>query len=159
MRQLFLSITVSFCTLLATGQTFSLTDTVVKENDVYTTYQIGHQLGKWQLLEDCFPLLDSIAFFMENNKDVEVEIVSHVDTRWKTTWYSDLPQKRAQEIVDYLIEKGISSERLVAWGCYGTDPIISEEEIDKMKSEVEIEEAHRINRRTEFRILEVKKID
>jgi peptidoglycan-associated lipoprotein len=82
----------------------------------------------------------------------------------------ELSQKRAQSVVDYLIEKGISPQRLVAKGYGETWPkevtrdlarqydflkrndVLTEEFIKKLTPEQQ-QIANAINRRTEFRVL------
>ena len=65
----------------------------------------------------------------------------------------DLSQRRAQSCVDYLIEKGIETDRMESKG-YGEELLlVTDEEIEKLETEEEREDAHQKNRRTEFRIL------
>jgi outer membrane protein OmpA-like peptidoglycan-associated protein len=55
-----------------------------------------------------------------------------------------LSQARAQSVVDYLINKGISKDRLVAKGYGELQPIETND----------TEEGRQMNRRSEFKILE-----
>jgi outer membrane protein OmpA-like peptidoglycan-associated protein len=55
--------------------------------------------------------------------------------------------------VKYLIEKGIAEERLTPKGLGESVPLISDKEINAMKTEEEQEQAHQVNRRTVFKIL------
>lgn len=155
-RQVFISIILSFSTLLATGQTFELTDTVFNEGDILRTYQTHFELGRWRLLEESFPFLDSVVDFMKTNENLEFLEIGYHGTPCKATWSMCLSQKRAQQIVDYLIKKGIEPVRLWTKGYNDTFPIIWEREIEKMTSKEEIDEANRINTRTELKILNVK---
>jgi hypothetical protein len=60
---------------------------------------------------------------------------------------------RAKAVVDYLIDHGISKDRLKYAGYGETQPIIPDSVIYKEKSKEKREEMHQQNRRTEFKIL------
>jgi peptidoglycan-associated lipoprotein len=84
---------------------------------------------------------------------------------------SDLSQKRAQSVVNYLISKGVNPARLEAKGYGETWPkkvtkkiakeyeflkvgdILNEEYITKLETEEQKEIAKSLDRRTEFRVL------
>ena len=53
--------------------------------------------------------------------------------------------------MDYLISKGIATDRLQAKGYGETQTLISDKEINAMASNEEKEAAHQKNRRTTFR--------
>jgi len=60
--------------------------------------------------------LDVIARVMKNNPEFKLTVESHIDKREgeyakKTGFYKDLAQKRADKVIDYLVEKGISRDR------------------------------------------------
>jgi peptidoglycan-associated lipoprotein len=97
--------------------------------------------------------------------------MSHTDSRDTEEYNYDLSQKRAQSVVQYLIEKGVEPARLSAKG-YGesspkvvdasivaqapflkTGTTLSEQYINSLPSEEQKEIAHQVNRRTEFRVL------
>jgi cell division septation protein DedD len=88
---------------------------------------------------------------LKETPDVKLQINSHSDERGEANYNKELSQRRAQSVVDYLIAKGINSERLIAKG-YGFEmPIIKH---------AKTEEEHQKNRRTTFKILnssEIKK--
>jgi peptidoglycan-associated lipoprotein len=97
--------------------------------------------------------------------------MSHTDSRDTEEYNIELSQKRAQSVVDYLIEKGIDQERLSAKGYGESSPkmvdeelaseypfleegfILNEQFIDQLPNDEQKEIAHQINRRTEFRVL------
>jgi peptidoglycan-associated lipoprotein len=97
--------------------------------------------------------------------------MSHTDSRDTEEYNQDLSQKRAQSVVQYIIEKGIEPVRLSPKG-YGesapkvvdadiagqnpflkTGTSLSEQYINSLSGEEQKEIAHQINRRTEFRVL------
>lgn len=92
-------------------------------------------------------VLDSILVFFNDNKDLLIEIGSHTDSRGSDEYNQKLSQARAQSVVDYLIEKGVANDRLVAKG-YGETKLVNNCGNDVPCSE----EEHQRNRRTTFRI-------
>ena len=138
------------------GQSFNLSDTTVSVDDVLITYYINIELGGWKLMESSFPFLDSVVYFLNANPNVKVEVGYHLDDRYKPTYSMDISQKRAQEVVDYLIKHGISSSRLVAKGYNESSPIVWERNIERMNSPEAREKARVLNRRTELKIIKIE---
>ena len=83
-----------------------------------------------------------------------------------------LSQKRAQSVVDYLISKGISKDRLTAKGYGESQPkvitkrlaktcpfkegtVLDENFINSLEDDSLKEKANQLNRRTEFKVLEI----
>jgi OmpA-OmpF porin, OOP family len=87
-------------------------------------------------------ILDDLVDFLNLNNNLSVEISSHTDARGSDQYNLKLSSERAKSVVDYLIEKGIVKERLVAQG-YG--------ETKLLVPNAATEEEHQKNRRTAFR--------
>jgi peptidoglycan-associated lipoprotein len=132
---------------------------------------IFYDFGKWDLRPESMVSLDKLVETLNDNETVTIELMSHTDSRDTEEYNYDLSQKRAQSVVQYLIEKGVEPERLSAKG-YGesspkvvdesilaqaaflkTGTTLSEQYINTLPSEEQKEIAHQVNRRTEFRVL------
>ena len=86
---------------------------------------------------------------MKDKPGLRIEIGSHTDSRGDDAYNMTLSQQRAQSVVNYLVSKGISRDRLVAKG-YGETRLVN-----KCSNGVDCTEAeHQQNRRTEFRIIQ-----
>jgi peptidoglycan-associated lipoprotein len=132
---------------------------------------IFYDFGKWDLRPESMVSLDKLVETLNDNPNVTIELMSHTDSRDTEEFNLDLSQKRAQSVVDYLIGRGIATDRLTAKGYGETSPKVVDEEIVKnspflrlgatlteqfinnLASEEQKEIAHQINRRTEFRVL------
>jgi peptidoglycan-associated lipoprotein len=131
---------------------------------------INYEFGSWELLPQSKTALDTLVAILVVNPTITVEIMSHTDHVGSDQFNFELSQKRAQSVVDYLIERGISPQRLVARGYGETWPktvtrnIASQHDFlnrgDELTEQfilrlsVEQQEiARAINRRTEFRVL------
>lgn len=73
-----------------------------------------------------FPLLDEIFAFMQNRKGVELEIGGHTNGLPPNYICDTLSQKRAEAVKEYLVNKGIDSNRLIAKGYGKRKPIASD---------------------------------
>jgi outer membrane protein OmpA-like peptidoglycan-associated protein len=91
----------------------------------------------------------TILELMRNADDIIVEISSHTDSMGSYEYNKKLSQERADNVVSYMINKGISRKRLVAKG-YGSDkPVAPNSNADGTDNPIGREQ----NRRTEFRII------
>lgn len=132
---------------------------------------IFYDFGKWDLRQESMASLDKLVETLNDNPNITIELMSHTDNRGSEQANLELSQKRAQAVVDYLIQKGIAADRLVAKGYGEIDPKVIDEKIHQqvpffelnvrltedyintLPSEDYQEIAHQINRRTEFRVL------
>jgi peptidoglycan-associated lipoprotein len=131
---------------------------------------INYEFGKAELSAGSTNALDSLIDILTLNPTIVIEIMAHTDYVGSVQYNSDLSQKRAQSVVNYLIQKGVNPKRLVAKGYGETWPKkvtrklarqydflksgdeLNEEFILKLLPEQQ-EIAKAINRRTEFRVL------
>jgi peptidoglycan-associated lipoprotein len=131
---------------------------------------IFYDFAKWDLRPESMIALDKLVETLNDNPNIVIELGSHTDSRGNDVANMELSQKRAQSVVDYLIEKGIASDRLVAKGYGKSKPkevdsklneqytflpvgtALTEQFINKLTADQQ-EFAHQINRRTEFRVL------
>jgi peptidoglycan-associated lipoprotein len=108
---------------------------------------IYYDYDKWNIKEEAIPTLDLLVVLMKENPQIKIQLSSHTDCRGDDAYNLELSQKRAQSVVDYLIHKGISSQRLIPKG-YGETMLI-----EKCICEICTEKQHQINRRTTFKII------
>ncbi len=97
-------------------------------------------------------MLDKLITVLNSNVRLTIEISSYTDSRSSDVFNLTLSQKRAKTAVDYLIFKGINKNRLKALG-YGETRLLNNCKNDAPCTE----EEHAKNRRTEFKIVEVRK--
>lgn len=132
---------------------------------------IFYDYDRWELRTESMAALDRLVEVLNENPTIIIELGAHTDSRGTLDYNYDLSQKRAQSVVNYLIEKGIPTERLRAKGYAQSQPKVvdallqqqypflasgaklDEKLIDKLSSEDQKETVHQINRRTEFRVL------
>lgn len=128
---------------------------------------VEFDLNKFDLRSEGMQELDSLAdLLIHDYPNVVVELRSHTDFRGSQELNVPLSQNRAQSCVDYLVEKGVSADRLVAIGMSDSEPkilnanenglsagVLSKDYINSLKSNRLKEAAHQMNRRTDFKII------
>jgi OOP family OmpA-OmpF porin len=69
------------------------------------------------------PVLDDVAASLQKHPLLKVEIQGHTDSTGPADYNLKLSDRRAASVRDYLIEKGVSAERLTSKGYGLTQPI------------------------------------
>ena len=148
-------------------------DEKMKKMDVgrkITLKNIMYDFNKSSLRPESSEELDRLVVVLKEQKNLKIEISSHTDASRNVeaakrsfkrrglvytkaahdaqskAYNQKLSQRRAQSVVNYLIKKGISRNRLVAKGYGEENPIATNE----------TEEGRQLNRRTEFKVLDNK---
>lgn len=132
---------------------------------------IFYEFDKATLTPESATALDELIRLLNDNPNVTIELSSHCDYKGSDIYNERLSQRRAESVVNYLIEGGIAAERLSPKG-YGenkpkiirkklteTYPFLHEndtltEAFIKSIPEEELQEiCNQLNRRTEFQVL------
>jgi peptidoglycan-associated lipoprotein len=132
---------------------------------------IFYDFGSWQLRPESMTAMDVLVETLNDNPNITIELSSNTDNRGSDKANTELSQKRAQSVVNYLIEKGIAADRLTAKGYGESKPrtvdeamnkqyaflpvgtVLNEAFINSLEKIEEQEIAHQLNRRTEFKVL------
>ena len=109
---------------------------------------IYYDYDKANIREDAKKSLDALITILKDNPMIKIELAAHTDCRGADAYNLKLSQQRAESVVNYLIEKGVVSNRLVAKG-YGETQLL-----EKCICTNCTEEQHQKNRRTTFKIIE-----
>ena len=82
------------------------------------------EYNSFELLATSFAELDKVVKFMDVNNKIKVEISAHTDDLGAADYNMRLSQKRAQSVVNYLLEKNIEQERIISTGYGKTKPLL-----------------------------------
>jgi outer membrane protein OmpA-like peptidoglycan-associated protein len=77
-----------------------------------------------QLTEDGRRVVDGAAEVLERHPEVEVRIEGHTDSRGTPVDNWRLSERRADEVLDRLVELGVDEDRLTAKGYGESDPLV-----------------------------------
>jgi peptidoglycan-associated lipoprotein len=136
--------------LLKTKPTEPVYETeIVTINEPIRLNNIYYEFDKWDILQEAEIDLRIILDLMNEYSDMVIELSSHTDSRGTTPYNEDLSQKRAESAKQWLVDRDIEEDRIVAKG-YG-ESVILNRCVNGVRCS---EEEHRYNRRTEFKIIE-----
>ncbi|MBN2637041.1 MAG: OmpA family protein [Prolixibacteraceae bacterium] len=114
------------------------TGQVIRLNNLFFIFDTA------KLIEESQGELKQLLSTLENNPNLKIEIAGHTDSKGSDAYNIDLSDRRAQAVVDYLVENGIDSQRL-QWRGYGESKPIASNDTDEGRQQ---------NRRVEFEVLE-----
>ncbi len=132
---------------------------------------IFYDFDKAVLRDESKLALDSMVMLLKDHPNIVIEMASHTDRVGSAKYNQGLSQRRAQSVVDYLIENGIPRERLKPTGYGESRPktvtkrihsqypqfeegVTLTEEFIKTLSKEDQEAADQVNRRTEFQVID-----
>ena len=136
----------------------------VKMNNIFFKF------GSWELTPDSEQGLNALVKLLNDNPNITIELAAHTDLVGNNEANQELSLRRAQSVVDFLINNGIEQERLTPVGYGEEKPVVVDEVLHKqypfLPKEQALDEAfittlpadkqeicNSLNRRTEFRVL------
>jgi len=90
-------------------------------------YGINFDVDSDIIRQDAAPALQQILEALQARPDVAVTIEGHTDSDASDTYNLDLSQRRAAAMVAWLVERGVTPQRLTALGVGEAQPIASNE--------------------------------
>ncbi|HRH34158.1 MAG TPA: OmpA family protein, partial [Catalimonadaceae bacterium] len=137
------------------SENFNLTDTAEYQEVVKNVELNKAQVGARIVLRNIFFDFDKATLRPESNIEIErlrkvmleyptmkIEISGHTDNKGSADYNKKLSQSRAKAVMDYLVKKGISPDRMTFAG-YGFERPMAPNDSDA---------GRQLNRRTEFEI-------
>lgn len=133
---------------------------------------IFYDFDKYSLRPESKTALDELVKLLNENPNVTIELSAHCDYKGSEEYNKLLSQRRAETVVNYLIENGIAKDRLSPVGYGKGKPrtirkkltekikwlkegdVLTEEFIKKLPEDKQ-EICNQLNRRTEFIVLRI----
>jgi outer membrane protein OmpA-like peptidoglycan-associated protein len=123
-------------------------------NKSFVLENIYYDLDSANIRPDAAVELDKLVQILIDNPEIKIELSSHTDSIASVEYNLNLSQRRAQSAVNYIIQQGISPDRLEAKGYGELRPIARNTNPDGTDNP----QGRQRNRRTEFKILEINAI-
>lgn len=149
------AITVTKPGYLFHSENFDISDTAEYQEIVKNVELNKATVGAKIVLRNIFFDFDKATLRPESNIEIErlrkvlleyptmkIELSGHTDNKGSSEYNKKLSESRAKSVLDYLVKKGISPDRMTAVG-YGFDRPMAPNETDA---------GRQLNRRTEFEI-------
>ena len=119
-------------------------DAVVTAAGTWIFKGVQFENNRSDLKASSYAVLDEIADYLNQRKDLRVQIQGHTDSSGSRSYNQSLSQKRADSVKAYLTGKGVAADRMDTIG-YGPDRPIATNKTAKGRAE---------NRRVEFKPLQ-----
>lgn len=100
-------------------------------------------LGKAKIEEASFMELDQVVKMLQTYPKMVIQLEGHTDIKGDPKQNMRLSQERVDAVKDYLVSKGVGKSKVKTKAFGGTQPL----------SRADTEEAHKMNRRVQVRIL------
>jgi outer membrane protein OmpA-like peptidoglycan-associated protein len=110
---------------------------IIKLNNVFFIQ------SKALLKSESYPELDRLAGIMNENPTMVIELEGHTDNQGKKRLNLELSEKRVVAVMNYLLTKGVTPNRMTGKGFGGSQPLMPND----------TEENRQMNRRVEFKII------
>lgn len=120
--------------------------TEIKKDLKFTLKHINYEYNSAELLQSSHRDLSKVIKLLRDYEGVAIEISAHTDSDGSDAYNLSLSEKRAESVVNYLIQYGISTDRLTPKG-YGETQPMAPNDSDENKA---------LNRRVEMKILKVE---
>lgn len=115
------------------------------EEKIIITQTIHFEFASSSIRSISYPILDDVAELLKRNPQItKVQVEGHTDWIGSDAYNLRLSQRRAQSVVDYLVNHGVSRDRLIPVG-YGESKPIADNNTDEGRAK---------NRRTEFTVIQ-----
>jgi len=123
----------------------------IEINKIFVLENIYYNFARAEIRPDAAKELDKLVQLLVDNPEIKIELGSHTDSVDTDSYNLDLSQRRANSAVNYIVQHGISPDRIVAKGYGESKPIARNTNPDGTDNP----DGRQRNRRTEFKILEV----
>jgi outer membrane protein OmpA-like peptidoglycan-associated protein len=124
-------------------------ENIVRSDDrIFYLRNIYYDYNDYTIRWDARETLDSLVKILKNFPDMEVEVAAHTDSRGNIPYNLKLSKQRANSVIDYLTDRGITRNRLQPVGYGELQPVNGCGDGVPCPPE-----QHELNRRTEIRIL------
>lgn len=113
------------------------------EQAVVVLQGVHFETASARLTHHSLAVLAQAAAALKGQPTMRVEVSGHTDSVGSDEYNQDLSQRRAQSVVDFLVDNGVARDRISAVGYGETRPVASNDTPEGRAS----------NRRVEFRVL------
>lgn len=115
----------------------------VEKGMTFTLKNIFFDSGKWDVRPESAKELEKLMAFLSEYKSVRIEIGAHTDAIGSDEANQTLSRRRAESVVQFLVARGVGTERLIARGYGESIPVAGND----------TEEGREKNRRVEFKLI------
>lgn len=116
---------------------------------IYILKPVYFGFDKYSVAEATRTTLNEVVQAMEAVPELRIEVVGHTDSKGSDTYNMGLSRRRAEKVVEFLVQSGVDKTRILSKGMGETEPVARNTNPDGSDSPG----GRKFNRRVEFRIL------
>jgi len=120
----------------------------VKEEQKISLPNIEFESGKTVLATGGKDKLEAVVEFLNNQREVQVDVFGHTDSQGKDSYNQNLSEGRAKAVREYLESRGVGGDRMTSKGFGETQPIASNETAEGRAQNRRVELLVRMNAAT-----------
>jgi OOP family OmpA-OmpF porin len=121
----------------------------IEVGQVFRLNNVFFDFDKFSLRPESFVELDRVVKFLNDYPNVVIEMSAHTDSKGADDYNMTLSDNRARSVMEYILSKGIATERITSHGYGETKPVAPNANADGSDNP----EGRQLNRRVEFTIL------
>lgn len=125
------------------SKTIELKQPKIEKGLTFKLKNINFETGSDKITPESFTSMDKMAEILKENPTMVVEVAGHTDNSGDAKKNLELSQKRANQVMNYLISKGVDAKQMKAVG-YGENKPVADNETAEGKS---------LNRRVMFTVI------
>jgi outer membrane protein OmpA-like peptidoglycan-associated protein len=116
---------------------------------IYVLNPVYFGFDKYSVVGETRATLNEVRVAMEAVPELRIEVVGHTDSKGSDTYNMGLSRRRAEKVVEFLVQSGVEQERISSRGMGETEPVARNTNPNGSDSP----NGRKLNRRVEFRIL------
>jgi outer membrane protein OmpA-like peptidoglycan-associated protein len=116
---------------------------------IYVLSPVNFGFDKYSVVGETRATLNEVILAMEAVPELRIEAVGHTDSKGSDTYNMGLSRRRAESVVEFLVQSGADEKRINSSGKGETEPVARNTNPNGSDSP----EGRKFNRRVEFRIL------
>jgi OOP family OmpA-OmpF porin len=103
------------------------TGATVDKRGCWVLKDVVFDTEKWEIKSQSFNSLDKAIDILKKNPSLKLEVQGHTDNTGTQKYNQILSEKRAHTVVEYLMKKGISKDRVTSAGYGFSTPAATNE--------------------------------
>jgi OOP family OmpA-OmpF porin len=112
----------------------------IKPNEAYVLNHINFEFNSFQLLPSSFPQLDFLVSILKKHPPWKIQLNGHTDDQGTDEYNLTLSANRAKSVGEYLMQHGVSPERIQTQGFGKQKPLLkgNDDQVRSLNRRVEV---------------------
>ena len=121
----------------------------VEPTRIFVLSPVYFGFDRYSVVGETRATLNEVIQAMDAIQELRIEVVGHTDSKGSDTYNMGLSRRRAEKVVEFLIQSGVDKKRITSSGAGETESVARNTNPNGSDSP----EGRKLNRRVEFRVL------